>query len=159
MPMSRGQERPRAVGQGRICFAVLAIALSWAGTVPASELPTPARRATGAAGAAGASAGSGSTTLPTALVQAYRNNPQLNSQRAATRAVDENVAIALGGYRPRVSGTSSLSEVHLDNTARVGSGNVRQAGNTTVTTLGITATQTKLHGFQTVDRYSKTWRT
>jgi outer membrane protein TolC len=57
-------------------------------------------------------------TLEQALVLSYQNNPQLNAQRAATRATDENVAIALGGYRPRVSATTSLSEVYLDNVSR-----------------------------------------
>ncbi len=63
----------------------------------------------------------GADTLEQALVQAYQNNPQLNAQRAATRAVDENVSIALGGYRPRVTATGSLSEVYLENVARAGS--------------------------------------
>src|SRR5712692_10536165 len=54
--------------------------------------------------------GSGTTTLPAALIQAYQNNPQLNAQRAATRAIDENVPTALSGYRPRVIGTGSLTE-------------------------------------------------
>ncbi len=35
----------------------------------------------------------GSATLESALIQAYHNNPQLNAQRAATRAVDENVPV------------------------------------------------------------------
>jgi outer membrane protein len=39
-------------------------------------------------------------TLEWALVQAYQNNPSLNAQRAALRAVDENVPQALSGYRP-----------------------------------------------------------
>ena len=45
-------------------------------------------------------AGAGTGTMEGALVQAYQNNPQLNAQRAATRAVDENVPTALSGYRP-----------------------------------------------------------
>jgi outer membrane protein len=45
-----------------------------------------------------------------ALIQAYQNNPQLNSQRSATRAIDENVPTALAGYRPRLSGTASLTD-------------------------------------------------
>ncbi len=57
----------------------------------------------------------GSTTLPTALQQAYHNNPTLNAQRAATRVTDENVPTALSGYRPRVTGSSSLSETYLEN--------------------------------------------
>jgi hypothetical protein len=39
-------------------------------------------------------------TLEAALAFAYQNNPQLNAQRAATRAVDENVGIALSIDRP-----------------------------------------------------------
>src|SRR5262249_44366995 len=49
--------------------------------------------------------GSGSTTIEQALGLAYRNNPQLDAQRSATRAIDENVPTALAGYRPRVTGT------------------------------------------------------
>jgi outer membrane protein len=97
------------------------------------------------------STGRGAVSLPVALIQAYQNNPQLNAQRAATRAVDENVAIALGGYRPRVTGTGSLSEVHLDTLSR-GTPNTRAVGNRPVASLGITATQTLFNGFQTGNR-------
>jgi outer membrane protein TolC len=58
--------------------------------------------------------GAGAGTIDGALIEAYRNNPQLNAQRAATRAIDENVPTALSGYRPRVTGTSSLTEQYLD---------------------------------------------
>ena len=44
-------------------------------------------------------------TLEGALIQAYQNNPSLNAQRAALRATDEGVGIALSGYRPRISAT------------------------------------------------------
>ena len=54
--------------------------------------------------------GTGAGTMELALVQAYQNNPQLNSQRSATRAIDENVPTALAGYRPRVAGTASLTD-------------------------------------------------
>src|SRR5262245_50562570 len=66
-------------------------------------------------------AGSGSTTIEQALGLAYRNNPQLNAQRSATRATDENVPTALSGYRPRVTGTSSLSGQYLDTLVKAGS--------------------------------------
>jgi outer membrane protein len=91
----------------------------------------------------------GAETLEQALVQSYQNNPQLNAQRAAARATDENVAIALGGYRPRVTATSSLSEVYLENVAR-GAG--KTAGENAVTTVGATGTQTLFNGFQTGNR-------
>ena len=62
--------------------------------------------------------GPGMTTLEAALIEAYQNNPQLNAQRAATRAIDENVPTALSGYSPRVTGTGSLTEQYLDTTTR-----------------------------------------
>jgi len=94
-------------------------------------------------------------TLEGALVQAYQNNPQLNAQRASARATDEGVAIALGGYRPRVTGTSSLSEVYLDSVARTPNtppGFAVSSGSNAVTTLGATGTQTIFNGFQTGNR-------
>lgn len=50
----------------------------------------------------------------------YEGNPQLNSQRAATRAIDENVPTAPAGYRPRFAGTASLTEQYLDQLTRGG---------------------------------------
>jgi outer membrane protein len=140
--MASGLERPVSVGVGGRCLAALVvIAAIWTSTGSASEVPKGRR-----------TAASGTTTLSGALVQAYHNNPQLNAQRAATRAIDENVAIALGGYRPRVTGTTSLAEVHLDTLQRAIPNNVRSVGNVTVTTLGLTATQTLYNGFQTGNR-------
>jgi outer membrane protein len=98
-------------------------------------------------------------TLETALGQAYYNNPQLNAQRAAARATDENVAIALGGYRPRVAATASLAEVYLDTLSRVvssGTGQTtgynRAVGENAVQTYGATINQTLFNGFQTGNR-------
>ena len=139
--MSAWRGRPTAVGQGRIVLAALAV-LTVAGSAIGSEMPA-ARRA----------AAAGVIPLPVALIQAYQNNPQLNAQRAATRAVDENVGIALGGYRPRVSATSSLAEVHLDSSSRGSTGAIsRTTGSTTVASVGVTATQTLFNGFQTGNR-------
>jgi outer membrane protein len=115
----------------------------------ASELPIVR---SGIVRGAGMGGSGGATTLPIALVQAYQNNPQLNAQRAAARAVDENVAIALGGYRPRVSGTASITEVHLDTLSRSNTGPTRAVGQRHATSLGVTATQTLFNGFQTGNR-------
>jgi outer membrane protein len=96
--------------------------------------------------------------MQSALVQAYHNNPQLNAQRAATRATDENVPAALSGYRPRVTGTSSLTEQYLDTLTKVGttpqSGAVytQSLGTVAVSSFGLTATQTLFNGFQTANR-------
>ena len=45
-------------------------------------------------------------TLTEALVYAYQNNPQLLAQRASLRASDEEVPIALSGWRPTVNVTT-----------------------------------------------------
>ena len=103
-------------------------------------------------------AGAGSTTIEQALVLAYRNNPQLNAQRAATRATDENVPTALAGNRPRIIGTSSLTEQHLDNLTKAGTtaGGAalysQNRGAVAVSSFGLTTTQTLFNGFQTANR-------
>jgi outer membrane protein len=100
----------------------------------------------------------GVTPMNTALSQAYQNNPQLNAQRAATRAVDENVAIALGGYRPRVTGTASYTHSYLESLTRAAPTNIcnppgsRNCGDAGATTYSIVATQTLFNGFQTGNR-------
>lgn len=99
----------------------------------------------------------GAGTLPGALVLAYQTNPQLNAQRAATRATDENVPTALAGYRPRVTGTSSLTERYLDNTIKTnapsGAPIYVQAKNAAAQpAVGLTGTQTLFNGFQTGNR-------
>lgn len=45
-------------------------------------------------------------TLTEALAYAYRNNPQLLAQRAALRATDEEVPVALSNWRPTVNLTT-----------------------------------------------------
>ena len=48
-------------------------------------------------------------TINSALASAYSNNPILNAQRAATRGVDENVAIAKSGWRPQIFGSAKIT--------------------------------------------------
>jgi len=48
----------------------------------------------------------GAETIQEALALAYSNNPTINAQRAATRAVDENMPMAKGGLRPQVFGSA-----------------------------------------------------
>src|SRR5882762_3816294 len=111
VPMARGLGRPNTVGRGVIAFAAgMAVVGIWLASASAQDMPVQRRGAVPA----------GTTTMNTALVQSYTNNPQLNAQRTATRAVDENVAIALGGYRPRVTATGSLTETHIETLTRQG---------------------------------------
>jgi outer membrane protein len=95
-------------------------------------------------------------TLESALVQAYQNNPSLNSQRAATRAIDENVPQALSGYRPRVTVTGSGGEQTSSTTSKTvnfGVGTYTTiAGYNSPASVGATITQTLYNGFQTANR-------
>jgi outer membrane protein len=70
--------------------------------------------------AALASSRANAETLDSALSQAYRNNPTLNAQRAALRAIDEGVPQALAGYRPRVSATLDSGYQHFESTTLAG---------------------------------------
>ncbi len=53
-------------------------------------------------------------SLTEALALAYSNNPQINAQRAATRAVDENVPIAKSGLRPSINGSAEIGKQWRD---------------------------------------------
>ncbi|MDO9425585.1 MAG: channel protein TolC, partial [Methylobacterium sp.] len=77
------RERKPATHHGLRCVAIVALAL-------AAAHPAKAE------------------TLESALSRAYAANPTLNSNRAALRGVDENVAQAKSGYRPTVSGSADI---------------------------------------------------
>jgi outer membrane protein len=88
-----------------------------------------------------------------ALAHAYQNNPQINSQRAATRATDEGVGVALSGYRPQVSATAQIGEQYLDSLSRPsGGGRPESVGTIATATYGLTTKQTLFNGFQTASR-------
>src|SRR6202158_6126245 len=96
-------------------------------------------------------------TIEAALVRAYQNNPQLNSQRAAVRSTDENVPQALSGYRPRVAVTASAGYQYTDtNTTSGGSQTaiVRTAihGTDAPRSAGLTISQTLFNGQQTANK-------
>ena len=92
-------------------------------------------------------------TLEGALALAYRNNPQLDAQRAATRAADEGVGIALSGYRPKVAATAQAGEQYLDSLTNSGGPiTVRSSGAIATASYGLTLTQTLFNGFQNGSR-------
>ena len=97
-----------------------------------------------------------SETLESALVQAYQNNPTLNSQRAATRAVDESVPQALSGYRPRVTVTGVGGEQTSSTTSKTVQGGIGTystlSGYNSPAQIGGTITQTLYNGFQTANK-------
>ena len=101
--------------------------------------------------------GAGVGTIEGALTLSYQCNPQLNAQRAATRAIDENVPTALAGYRPKVIGTSSLTEQYIDAVLKTNAVNgtpvyLQSKGANAQPAFGMTATQTLYNGFQNGNR-------
>lgn len=56
-------------------------------------------------------------SLDEALATAYGNNPELQAQRAALRATDEQVPQALSGWRPQIEGTAGAGrrKINPDN--------------------------------------------
>lgn len=93
--------------------------------------------------------GAQAETLPSALAQAYRNNPQLNAERARVRATDESVPQALSGYRPTLSATADIGVQHSESVSSF-FGAIK--GDTVPRGLGLTGTQTVFNGFRTANR-------
>src|SRR5258708_39029827 len=96
-------------------------------------------------------------TIEAALVRSYQNNPQLNSQRASVRAIDENVPQALSGYRPRVALTASAGYQYTDtNVTAGGSPNTlvrtENHGTNAPRSAGLTVSQTLFNGQQTANK-------
>jgi outer membrane protein len=109
-------------------------------------------------------------TLEAALVEAYRNNPSLNAQRASVRATDENVPQALSGYRPKITVTATGGQQSLSTTSKnpnplsstaplpatIGNYNpayyTKQSGYNTPFNYGATISQTLFNGFQTPNK-------
>jgi outer membrane protein len=88
-------------------------------------------------------------TLEGSLALAYQNNPQINAQRAATRATDESVGVALSGYRPTVSATAQIGEQYIDSLSR---GSPKSTGTIATAAYGLTTRQTLYNGLQTASR-------
>ncbi|MGX5801967.1 TolC family outer membrane protein [Bradyrhizobium sp. Arg314] len=80
-------------------------------------------------------------TITGALAKAYQYNSQLNAARAGVRVTDEGVAIAKSGWRPTVTGSSSI-----DYTSTRVQGATQ---NLTTGSFGIQINQTLFDGFQT----------
>jgi outer membrane protein len=96
-------------------------------------------------------------TIEAALVRAYQNNPQLNSQRAQVRFTDENVPQALSGYRPKVAVTASAGYQYTDTNSTQG-GTATSIVRTEIhganppRSVGATVSQTLYNGQQTANK-------
>jgi outer membrane protein len=93
--------------------------------------------------------GARAETVSGALVKAYLNNPDINTQRAAVRATDENVPKANAGYLPTIEATGSAGVTHVNANVPDAKGNF--AYGTLPRTIGATATETVFNGNRTVN--------
>jgi outer membrane protein len=91
-------------------------------------------------------------TMESALLRAYRNNPQLNAQRASVRVIDENVPQALAGYRPKVAGVFAAGVGYTDQLADGSVGKKIEQGDQTPHSATLTVTQTVYNGNQTANK-------
>ena len=91
-------------------------------------------------------------TMEGALLRAYRNNPQLNAQRASVRVTDEAVPQALAGYRPKVAGTFTAGVGYIDQLADGSVGKKIEQGDQTPHSAALTVTQTIYNGNQTANK-------
>ena len=91
-------------------------------------------------------------TMEGALLRAYRNNPQLNAQRASVRVTDEAVPQALAGYRPKVAGTFTAGVGYVDQLADGSVGKKIEQGDQTPHSAALTVTQTIYNGNQTANK-------
>ena len=82
-------------------------------------------------------------TISGALAKSYAYSPDLNQQRAATRAADEGVPRAAAGWRPTLSATSSIG---LATTKTVDRGALKQDSNTLPRVNSVALTQTLYNG-------------
>ena len=99
-------------------------------------------------------------TMSEALTRAYVANPQLNAQRADTRAIDENLPGALANYRPTLNGSADAGIVqqnfHIPGTVQFGPNGLSSAtpgSNLNTFTeprqAALTLTQNLFNGFRT----------
>ena len=86
-------------------------------------------------------------TISGALAKAYVFSPELNAARAATRAIDENIARAMSGYRPTISATA---DVGLQRQERENNGQ-QTTQNTVPRGYGVTVQQNLWNGNRTIN--------
>ncbi|MGA2993912.1 TolC family outer membrane protein [Bradyrhizobium sp.] len=91
-------------------------------------------------------------TMEGALLRAYRNNPQLNAQRASVRVTDENVPQALAGYRPKAAMTFTGGAQFVNQLADGSVGKKIEEGIQGPHSAALTVTETVYNGNQTSNK-------
>jgi len=94
-------------------------------------------------------------SLQSALSAAYLNNPNLNAQRAATRAADENVPKATAGYRPTVTVSAQGGAQNATSNYKSSGANVVTDTNTLPRSVGLSVSENLWNGGRTVNGVSQ----
>ncbi len=90
-------------------------------------------------------------TVGGALIKAYLNNPDINTQRAAVRVADENVPKANAGYLPTISAQGNAGIERFDgNLARLSGGGSGGTATVYPRGYGVTASETIFNGNKTI---------
>ncbi len=90
------------------------------------------------------SAPASAETLTSALVSSYLQNPGINDSRAELRALDEGVARAKSGWRPRLSATADVSSQYSSSEPGARTENTSMG-------VGLNVTQPIFRGFRTIN--------
>lgn len=90
-------------------------------------------------------------TLTDALAAAYEGNPDIEAARAELRAIDEGVAQARGGWRPRADAVGSISRSDTEQLSTVRGFPERRDTTLTGKSASIAVEQPIFRGFRTVN--------
>jgi len=93
-------------------------------------------------------------TISDALSRAYATSPDLNQQRAGTRAIDENLPKSLAGYRPTVTASVNGGLQHIRTTGP-GATHQNYETNSDPRAPGLTVTETLYNGWRTPNSVSQ----
>jgi outer membrane protein len=88
------------------------------------------------------------------LASSYLNNPQLNSQREKTKAVDETLIQAYSNFKPSIEGSAEIVDSINKNTTNY-SGSAVSDSNSQTQTNSITITQKLFQGIPNAQKYKK----
>lgn len=94
----------------------------------------------------GGGVSAGAETLESALARAYTASPIINSQRAGVRAGDENVNIALSGFRPTINATAQITQTWTESNLP---GGVTRRDASTPRSIGLELSQVIYNGRRT----------
>ena len=93
-------------------------------------------------------------TLFKSLASSYLNNPQINSQREKTKAVDETLVQAYSNFKPTIEGSVGITDTLNKNSTDYAGASLAESNSQTQTN-SITVTQKLFQGISNAKKYGK----